>query len=149
MEIVKVIEELESQIEQSTRIPMTGRVMIDEELLLDYLDKLRMKIPEDIKQAQWITKERERVLSDAQAEAERIVSKAKAYVNQQASENEIVKVAEQHAQKIISQAQAEAEQISAQAKAFALDVLLKLESSLNKATEAVKEGQSQMGENRD
>jgi vacuolar-type H+-ATPase subunit H len=146
VEIVKIIENLETKIEQSTRIPMTGKLLVDEEMILDFLDKLRAQIPEDIRQAQWVTRERERLLSDAQAEAERIIMKAKAYINQQASENEIVKIAEEHAEKIVNQARREAEEMSAHARTYTVEVLQRLETALNKAMTAVQEGKNKMKE---
>ncbi|MBS4026769.1 MAG: ATPase [Clostridia bacterium] len=146
MEIVKVIEKMEEQIEQSARIPMTGKLLIDEDIMLDFLDKLRAQIPEDIRQAQWVTRERERILRDAQAEAERIVMKAKAYVDQQASENEIVKIAEDFAEKTVNQARREAEEMSAYAKTYAVEVLQRLETALNKAMTAVQEGKDKLKE---
>jgi vacuolar-type H+-ATPase subunit H len=146
MEIVKIIENLEMQIEQSARIPMTSKLLVDEDSILDLLDKLRAQIPDDIRQAQWITRERERILSDAQAEAERIVLKAKAYVNQQASENEIVKIAEEQAGKVVHQARREAEEISSHAKIYAVEVLQKLETVLSKAMTAVQEGKDKLKE---
>jgi len=146
VEIVKVIEKMEEQIEQSARIPMTGKLLIDEDIMLDFLDKLRAQIPEDIRQAQWVTRERERILRDAQAEAERIVMKAKAYVDQQASENEIVKIAEDFAEKTVNQARREAEEMSAYAKTYAVEVLQRLETALNKAMTAVQEGKDKLKE---
>ncbi|MDW7673593.1 MAG: ATPase [Bacillota bacterium] len=149
MELIKIIEDLEETIEDSSRIPMTGKMLIDEEIVLDYLDKLRASIPEEIRQAQWITKERERILNDAQSEGEAIINKAKIFASKHASENEIVKKAEEAANEIINNAQAESEQIQQQAKNYALEVLHKLEKSLTKALTTVEEGKETLNSERE
>ncbi len=144
MDLIRVIEELESEIEGASRIPMTGKLFIDEDVILDYIDRIRAMIPEEVRQAQWVTKERERILSDAQAEAENIVAKATAYIDEQACNSEIVRKAEIAAQERLSKVSEEAAEIEMQAKAYAMNVLQKLETTLGKAIDAVKEGQHQV-----
>lgn len=144
MELIKLIEELEGEVEEASRIPMTGKIFLDEEIILDYLDRLRAAIPEEIKQAQWITKERERILSDAQAEAEKIINQTTSYIDEQACNSEIVKKAETTAQEIVLKAKFEAEQMEQQSKEYALNVFQKMEDVLDKAISTVQEGKSQL-----
>ena len=65
MEIINVIDELEREIQLAKKMPLTTKVLIEEDLLYKYVDALRAHIPEDIRQAQWITKEKERIFKDA------------------------------------------------------------------------------------
>ena len=74
MEIINVIDELEREIQLAKKMPLTTKVLIEEDLLYKYVDALRAHIPEDIRQAQWITKEKERIFKDAKEEAKKIVS---------------------------------------------------------------------------
>ncbi len=64
MEIFNVLNELEELVEASIKVPLTRRVMVDEDRLLDYLDRIRTSLPEEIRQAKWVIQEREKVMSE-------------------------------------------------------------------------------------
>ncbi|MGF7185120.1 cell division septum initiation protein DivIVA [Desulfitispora alkaliphila] len=149
MELIKLLEEFEHQIESGTKIPITGKVLIDEEVILDYLDQLRAILPEEVKQAQWIRKERERIFQDAQAEAEKILEEAKTYVMKKASQDEIVKKAQEKAENILREAELSSKEMEEKANQYAYDVLKRLETNLERATQAIKEGQKQLSEPND
>ena len=65
MDIFEMLDELEEIIETGSKIPLTGKVVVDAEELLDCLDQIRSVLPEEIRQARWVAKERERMLSEA------------------------------------------------------------------------------------
>ena len=60
---------MEELIENSGKVPLTRKVMVNEDSILDLLDRIRTTIPEEIRQAKWIIQEREKVMSDSQKEA--------------------------------------------------------------------------------
>ncbi|MDD2402534.1 MAG: ATPase, partial [Clostridia bacterium] len=77
MEIMSLLDEFENVVEESSRIPMTGKVIINEDILYNFLDKLRATMPEAIREAEWILREREKMISEAEKEAETIIETGK------------------------------------------------------------------------
>lgn len=55
LNIFNVLDELEDMIDNSKRV--LGKVLINEEALLEYVDKIRTLLPEEIHQAKWLSKE--------------------------------------------------------------------------------------------
>jgi len=146
LEILKILDELEKMIEGSTRIPITGKVVLDSENLLDFVDKIRSLLPEEIRQAQWVAKERDRLIKEAEDEAKRIISDARAEIKKLADETEIVKEADARAKSIIEEAKKEADEVINGANEYAAEVLRNLEGTLTKALNIIRKGISQLNE---
>ena len=76
MDVLVLIDKLDDIIHNARSVPLTDSVMIDREEIYDILDQMRSTIPEEIKQARWIVKERQEMLSEAKQEAERVLAEA-------------------------------------------------------------------------
>lgn len=144
MDVFEMLDELEDIIESGTRVPLTGKVLVDAEEVLDCIDQIRAVLPEEIRQARWIAKERERVLADAKQEAEETLKRAQTQIEQMALESEMVKMAEQKAQEILARAKSIEMEMREGAMAYAEQILDQLESSLNKALESIRESKSEL-----
>ena len=66
MDILMLIDEIEDIVEAGTSVPFSGKVMIDKEEVLEIIKEIRIKLPDEIKQAAWIKEERQRILAQAQ-----------------------------------------------------------------------------------
>jgi len=144
VEVLRVLDEIEEQVENSPRIPMTGKVLMGTEMLLDYIDKVRTLLPEELRQAQWVSKERDRILAEAEAEAKQIVNQTHNEVRSMANESEVVKEANNQAANILMEAQQKAVEIEQGANTYAYEVLKSLEQSLSKALTVIRKGQEQL-----
>ena len=76
MEIFTLLETLEEMLEQSKKVPFTDKVVVDKEAILEIIKEIRLKLPDELKQAKWVKEERQRILSEAQKEAKDIVKEA-------------------------------------------------------------------------
>ncbi|NLO89295.1 MAG: ATPase [Clostridia bacterium] len=148
LEILRVLDELEKMIEESTRIPMTGKVVLESENVLDFIDKIRSLLPEEIRQAQWVAKERERLIKEAENEAKRIISDARNEIKKLADETEIVKEADARAKSIYEEAKKEANEVINGANEYAAEVLRNLEGTLTRALNVIRKGIDQLDENK-
>src|SRR5688500_19457049 len=101
MDVLVLIDKLDDQVHNAKPVPLTDQVRVDKEEIYDILDQMRATIPEEIKQACWIVKERQEMLAEAKCEAERIIKEARAEQLRLISEEEIVKQAERPAEEII------------------------------------------------
>jgi pantetheine-phosphate adenylyltransferase len=77
MDVLVLIDKLDDLVHNAKQVPLTDQVRVDKEEIYDILDQMRATIPEEIKQARWIVKERQEMLAEAKREAERIVKEAR------------------------------------------------------------------------
>src|ERR671934_33027 len=101
MDVLVLIDKLDDLVHNAKAVPLTDQVRIDREEIYDILDQMRATIPEEIKQARWIVKERQEMLAEAKRECDRILGEAREQAVREASQTEIVKLAERQAQEII------------------------------------------------
>lgn len=155
MELFNVLNELEELIESSTKVPMTRRILVDEEKLLDYLDRIRTALPEEIRQAKWVVQEKEKFIAEAKREANRTLEEAKneagrtyedaqKQMQRQADQSEVVRLAEFKAAEIQDQAREVASEIKQGARDYAEDVLVRLEVNLTKVMAEVQAGRDEL-----
>ncbi len=140
MDILYLIDELESRLTEGQRIPLTSRVIIDEEECFDIINEMRSRIPEEVRQAKRTEREKERIIAQAHEEAERIVALAREQALEVLGEQEILRVAEDRAQTIIERAQYEADKVKTEADDYVIAVLSHLESQLGGLLTTVQNG---------
>src|SRR6476659_328952 len=104
MDVLVLIDKLDDLVHNAKAVPLTDQVRIDREEIYDILDQMRATIPEEIKQARWIVKERQEMLAEAKRECDRILGESREQAAREASQTEIVKLAERQAQEIIDDA---------------------------------------------
>jgi cell division septum initiation protein DivIVA len=135
-----LVDRLEAIINGGFRPPLTSKVMVDEREVLDVLDLMRTAIPEEIKQSRRVTQEREKILADAQAEANRLLAQAQERLELMLQEDNVVAAAEERAQQIETEAHARADEIRIEADQYALDVLRELNDHLARIENEVRNG---------
>ncbi|MGO8684139.1 MAG: ATPase [Thermoleophilia bacterium] len=144
MDVLVLIDKLDDAIHNARSVPLTDSVMIDREEIYDILDQMRSTIPEEIKQARWIVKERQEMLTEAKSEAERLVSEAQARAEQLAGAEEVVRLAEKMAQQIVEDARDRERETRLGAEDYADEVLGNLEVNLDKFLAAVRRGRERL-----
>ena len=140
MNIHEAIDRLEYLIGHSRQIPLTRTVVVDQEEVLACIDDLRLSLPDEIKQARWTLQEQQRLLSEAQSEAARTVSKAGERAQTMIGQHDLVKRAEKQAEAMLREAAVKAEETRREADRYAWDVMQALESQLLRTIATVKKG---------
>jgi len=144
VDLLSVLNELEDLIESSSKIPLTKKVLVDEDRILDLLDHIRTNMPEEIRQANWIIQEREKVLNDSQKEAVRIMEDAQRQVEKQADDSEIVRQAKKVAEEVVQKAESVAREIKGGARDYADDILASLEENLGTVLSQIQQGREEL-----
>jgi hypothetical protein len=144
MDVLVLIDKLDDIIHNARSVPLTDSVMIDREEMYDILDQMRSTIPEEIKQARWIVKERQEMLAEAKQEAERVLSEAQERADRLASDTEVVHLAERNAQQIMEDARERERETRLGAEDYADEVLGNLEVNLEKFIGAVRRGRERL-----
>src|SRR3989442_1310628 len=91
MDVLVLIDKLDDLVHTAKAVPLTDQVRIDREEIYDILDQMRATIPEEIKQARWIVKERPEMLAEAKREVDRIIGEAREQAVRAGSQTELVK----------------------------------------------------------
>jgi len=130
MDVLNLIDEVEDIVEAGTSLPFTNKVMVDREEILDIVKEIRIKLPDEIKQAAWIKEERQRILADAQKDADTILNEAEYKLEELIEEEEIIKIANNRAEEIITKAQTNAKEIRIGSMEYADSLLLETQESL-------------------
>jgi vacuolar-type H+-ATPase subunit H len=144
MEILTILETLEELVEKSASVPFSGKCLLDREEVLEIIKEMRLKLPDDIKQAKWIKEERQRILLEAQKEANNIMKDAENKIASLVDEHEITKKAYEQSNEIIAAAQKNAREVRLGAREYADSVLNKVEEILTDATDVIKTNRQEL-----
>ncbi|MBO9325431.1 MAG: hypothetical protein J7463_08475 [Roseiflexus sp.] len=129
-----MIDELEDVIAEGKRVPFSGRLLIDEDRVLDIIDRMRVAIPEELRQARRIISEQERLIREAQER-----------VQQMLHEQGLLEAIEAERARLLEQAEREARAVRAGADEYARQVLEELEQRLLKVITSVQNGLQELG----
>jgi len=140
MDILQLIDRLEELFNESKSIPLTRNVMVDEDRMLDIIDQMRIAIPEEVKKAQQLLGQRDRVLAQAQEEANRTLEIARQKADQLASKEIVMQEAQRRADQILVQARADAENVRSEADDYVMNSLTQLQDELERITNQVING---------
>lgn len=140
MDIMQLIDRLEELFNQGQPIWFTRSVIVNEDKFLDLIDQMRIAIPEEVKKAQQLYAQRDRILAQAQEEANRTVELARQKAAELAERDAIVLEAQRRAAEILEQARQEAEEIKAGANQYSYDVLVGLIQELERLLNQARNG---------
>ncbi|HHV28723.1 ATPase [Acetivibrio mesophilus] len=144
MEMLSILETLEDLVERSVSVPFSGKCMVDKEEILEIIKEIRLKLPDDIKQAKWVKEERQRILLEAQKEANNIIKDAENQIASLIDEHEITKKAYEQSNEIISNAQKNAREIRLGTREYADSVLIKVEEILEETLEVIRSNREEL-----
>jgi vacuolar-type H+-ATPase subunit H len=140
MDILHLIDRLEELFNNSRPIPLTHNVIVDEDKFLDIIDQMRISVPEEVKKAQQVFSQKDRVMAQAQEEANRTLQLAREKADTLVEKEALVQDAQRRAGQIIDQARSEAENIKTGADQYALDILMGLQTELTRLTNQAQNG---------
>ena len=144
MEIFTLLETLEEMLEGSKSIPFSNKGIIDKEEMLEIIKEIRLKLPDELKQAKWVKEERQRILVEAQKEADDIVKEAENRIISMIDEHEITRKAYEQKAEIIETANEMSREISKGTKDYADNVLEKVEATLEEALKTVQNNRKEL-----
>ena len=119
MDILQLIDRLEELVDRGWRVPLGGKVAIEEESFLNIIDQMRITVPQEIKQAREVQQDRDKYIAQANEEARRILAQAREDAAKQLDEHELRKAARVHAEQVLEQANQDALRIRVGADDYA------------------------------
>ena len=105
MKVLELLDELDEIIEVASSVPVVRKVMVDPNEFREIVKEIRLELPDEIQQAQWIKNERQRILDEAKAEYESILNEARQKADALVENDEITVKAKARADEILRIAQ--------------------------------------------
>jgi len=140
MDILHLVDRLEELFNESRPLPMMRKVVVDEDKMLSIIDQMRVSIPEEIKKAQQLLAQRDRLIAQGQEEANRTLQLAREKASQLVEKDAIIQSAQVRASQIIEQAKQESEINRIEADQYIITSLSDLEKELEVLLVQVKNG---------
>ena len=147
MDIMYLVDRLEALVNSSRRVPLSSRVMLEEEELLAIVEQLRKTIPDEIRSARKVLQDRDQILKAAQAEAEKIVTMARERAEYMINQEGVLYLAKERGEQVLSDAQRDAQQTRQEIEQYAVDVLTNLEQQLQLQLHQVRNGLTELNGN--
>jgi cell division septum initiation protein DivIVA len=140
LDIMFLLERLESQVATGTSVPRTRKVLVDKDAVLDLIDQLRVAVPEEIHAAKRINAEGERIIEKANEESARIAARAQEQATYLIGERGLLEAAQAEGRRILDEAALAADDTRAGADAYAAQILETLEVEVHKALAGIEKG---------
>ena len=101
MAVLELLDELEEVVELASQVPVVRKVMVDPNEILEIVKEIRLELPDEIQQAQYIKDERQRILDEAKAEYEKIIKQGQEKAEQLIENDEITVKSKARAEEIM------------------------------------------------
>jgi vacuolar-type H+-ATPase subunit H len=149
--VIDLVDQLEELVSTGRRVPFTAGVVVNEDEVLELIDRTRLGLPDELMQARHLLEdqrrvvveaeqEAERILTRAETEAARIVAEAEARVAVMVGDHAIAEQAREHAATVLADAEERGAKTCSEADAYAREVMLRLEDQLMRAATTVRKG---------
>ena len=142
LSVMLLLDRLEETL--SGRFRMAGRAWVDTESAMELVEKIRSALPDEIREAEWLTSEKERLLLEAQEEAKRMLRDAENYSAKLVQDSIVRRKAEQEAEIIMAEARQEAAAMEEEARTYAQRVMGQLAENLEKTMRVIRMHQDDM-----
>lgn len=143
-QVESVLREIRDLIEQARPMPLSTSVMINQAEVLDLIDEATERLPDELRAAKWLLKQREEFLGRTRREAEEILDEAREKTDEMVLETEVVKTAEARARSVVDAADAESRRLKLEAEDFCDQRLASFEIVLERTMKVVNAGRAKL-----
>ena len=130
--IIELLEYLQEILEQAPKVPITGKAIVDKEEFNEIIDQIVNYLPDQLKRAEWVMSEKDRILTDAQREYDEVKKETMEIMKQQVENHDLVKDAKTRANEIIALAQRDAKVIRLGSRDYSNEILSQLDKEIEK-----------------
>jgi vacuolar-type H+-ATPase subunit H len=143
-EVDTLLDRVAELIEQARPMPLSTSVVINKEETLELVEEARNRLPEELRAARWLLKEREEFLARVQREGDDILDEARGQAERMVQRTEVVKAAEHRARQVVDDAETQARQMRHQVEDFCDQQLAGFQNSLDRIATAVDSGREKL-----
>jgi vacuolar-type H+-ATPase subunit H len=139
MDVLNLLEKVEDIVEDASKLPLSNKIMIDKEEILEVINDIRLKLPDEINRASWVAKERQRILTEAQNEAEELIEKVKQQQKMLIDESEVTRLAKQNANQLLQEAEVKANAMKEGAYNYSDEILSQLQNKIREINNIIEQ----------
>jgi hypothetical protein len=143
------LQQIAELIEQAKSMPLSSSVLVNREEIMELLEAARAELPEEIKQARWVVKDREELITKARKDGEAFLRSAQEQQARLLSETEVVRAAHEEAQQVLTEAREQARQLRLEAEDYVDAKLAQYEIALEKTWNELQRSIAQVQRGRD
>jgi cell division septum initiation protein DivIVA len=143
------LQQIEELVRGAKSMPLSASVLVNQEEVLELVESARAELPEEIKQARWVVKDREELLAKARRDGEAIVQKAMEERARLVSQQEVVRTAQEEAERLLGEAREHARQMRLEAEDYVDAKLAQFEIALGKTQQELDRSIAQVRRGRD
>jgi len=142
--VLDMLEDVIVEVESARQVPLSSSVMLNQEELLDRLNQIKQSLPEELRAARWMVREREAYIARTNEKARELLAKAKARSDELVSESYIVQEAVEEANTLVRNSENESRRIRLEAEDFAERHLSEAETVLGELLRYVQEARAEL-----
>ena len=142
--LATVLKEMEEAISTASRVPLSGKVLVDGDMLLEYVDKIYASLPEELKQAQRVLEHSDKLLESVEGQSKRIISEAREQAEQMTQQTEIYREAAERAEEMLRRSELASAQLRHESLLYCDDVLKQLEDNLQKMIDSIHQNREDL-----
>jgi vacuolar-type H+-ATPase subunit H len=144
-DIMQLVDRMEEIVTSGMRVPLSNRIMVEEEEFLSIIDQLRLAVPQEIKQARRVVQERQQIIGSAQDEAAKILTVAKERAEYLMNEQGLINEAKSRSEEILRQAKDGTKRSMGEVDVYALQILSQLEQTLQQNLQQIQQAKNVVG----
>jgi vacuolar-type H+-ATPase subunit H len=149
MDLTARLQQLEDLVREAKSMPLSSSALVNRDEVLELIQEMKETLPEEIKQARWVVKDREELLGKARAEGDRVVADAEEEQLRMARREEIVTRAKEEAERIVQEAEEEGRKMRLESEDYVDAKLAQFEIALRKIQEEARSSARQVGKTLD
>ena len=139
MKVLELLSEIEEIVDTASGFPLTGKIMVDSNELLEIVNEIRTCLPDEIKQAQWIKNEHDRILDEAKTEYETIVRDAQNQAEQMVAKDEIMNQARSRSEELMAATEENSRQLKMSTYDYVDGILFDFQEKMEKMQQMQQE----------
>jgi hypothetical protein len=143
-ELEALIDEAIGMVAAGRPLPMSSTVKVNKGELLEVLEEIRDALPEELRRARWLLKEKEEFLAQARQERQEIIDQGRAQVSRMIERQEITRAAEARARQIVAEARADARTLQRRVEDYCDHKLASFEAVLERTSRTLQQGREKL-----
>ena len=147
MDLASRIQQLEDMVKEAKSMPLSSSALLNREELLELIASMREQLPEEVKQARWVVRDREELLAKARREAESLVERARQEQMRLVGQEAVVQAASEEAERIVSDSQDRAHSVRMEAEDYVDAKLAQFEIAIQRLQEMLQQTHEALGAN--
>ncbi len=139
-----VLQQFEDFVNNASRVPLTGKILIDGDMILEYIERIKALLPEEMRQARDVLNQSDKLLANVEVQGQRILTDAKDRANQLVGETEVYREAVKRSEELQANSEMAAQELRKESIIYSDDVLQQLEINLEKIIFSVKKNRDEL-----